>query len=162
METFTIKQEVSLLEFIYMLLTSLSRLKMIQTIFIFTILAGVISNLNNILSYKGFVHFLYYPIALSVFFIFFIVIFATYLMNLKPYNYKNVIYYFNDSGMLKRGNGFEISRAWTGFIKYTLTKNYILLYISENDAHIIQKRMFENSIDLENFIKLLNSKIMSK
>ena len=73
----------------------------------------------------------------------------------KPNLFKNISYTFNNRGIIKKGKNLEFTRPWDKFIKWRETKSFILLYISENDAHIILKRSItvEKSIVMKNIIE---------
>ena len=61
----------------------------------------------------------------------------------------------------KGGTGTQYSTPWRSFKKLSETKYFLLLYISENDAHIIQKRMFPTSAELETFKQFADQNIWS-
>ena len=73
---------------------------------------------------------------------------------------KNVTYKFTHWGMEKTGNGIEFTRPWRGFQKYIETKSFFLLYIADADAHFIQKRMFKNSEEIDEFRNFLDENIV--
>jgi len=83
------------------------------------------------------------------------------MMVIKPNNFKNIIYEFTHWGMFKKGKGIEYSRSWRDFIKLKETKSFIFLYTTENDAHVIQKRMFRDTDEMENFKKFADQNIWS-
>jgi hypothetical protein len=79
----------------------------------------------------------------------------------KPNNFKNIVFEFNHWGMTKRGTNTEFTRPWRGFEKLKETKSFIFLYISENDAHTIQKRMFSSTDEMNAFLKFADQNIWS-
>lgn len=83
------------------------------------------------------------------------------IMLIKPSLVRNITYEFNHWGMVKKGGGIEYSRPWRSFEKLRETKYILLLYISENDAHIIQKRMFPTHAELETFKEFADQNIWS-
>lgn len=77
------------------------------------------------------------------------------MMILRPNHFKNVTYHFNHWGMVKTGNGINIDRPWKGFCKFQESKNYFFLYITQNDAHVIQKKMLKSKEEIEDFRQLI-------
>ena len=94
----------------------------------------------------------------AIFFIFILVVNALVLL-IKPDNFRNVVYQFTHWGMTRSAKGFDFSRPWRDFTKFKETPSFFFLYISANDAHIIQKRMFGNEIELEEFRDLIKDKV---
>ena len=68
-------------------------------------------------------------------------------------------YTFNHWGMEKKGNEFEFTRSWNWLLKYKVTKKFILIYTSQFNAEIIQKRMFNNNAELEDFILFIEERL---
>ena len=87
-------------------------------------------------------------------------IISVFIFIFYPNAVKNITYTFTHWGMEKTG-AKECTRQWSKFLKYHESKNFIFLYIDENNAHVIQKRMFNNSDELENFIFFAKEKIGS-
>jgi len=83
------------------------------------------------------------------------------IMLIKPSLVRNITYEFNHWGMVKKGIGIDYSNPWRSFTKLRETKYFLLLYISENDAHIIQKRMFPTNAELETFKEFADQNIWS-
>ena len=84
-----------------------------------------------------------------------------YIWFAHPVRFKNVTYTFTHWGMTKTGSGYEYTRPWRGFLKYKETSTFILLFISDNDAHFLQKKMFANKDELNNFRKMLQEHVGS-
>jgi hypothetical protein len=61
--------------------------------------------------------------------------------------------------MVKKTRHNEYSRSWRGFVRLRETRLFLLLYINESDAHIIQKRMFGDKCELETFKKFAEQNI---
>jgi YcxB-like protein len=62
---------------------------------------------------------------------------------LKPGHFKNTIYTFNHWGMHKKAGASEYTMPWKGFIKWNETKSFFFLYVTDNDAHIISKKVIK-------------------
>jgi hypothetical protein len=90
-------------------------------------------------------------IGLIILLIAFIVLYTCIIYNTKSILFKRMIYNFTHWGLVKSGNGLEFSRPWREFLKVKETKSFFLLYISKNDAHVIQKRMFRNREEIKDF-----------
>src|SRR5205085_2741647 len=106
-----------------------------------------------------FFQFLFLPVFILLFFFVFVSIGAAILMLMKPDNFKNISYRFTHWGMEKTTTDMNFSRQWSKFLKYKETKHFILLYVSENDAHIIQKRKFQTKEEVNDFLALVSKKI---
>jgi len=81
------------------------------------------------------------------------------VMLIRPSLVKNAAYEFNHWGMIKKTRDNEYSTPWRDFLKLRETNRFFLLYITENDAHIIQKRMFSDSSEQENFRRFADQNI---
>jgi|SRR5882724_10535961 len=77
----------------------------------------------------------------------------------KPAMFKNIIFRFSGTGMIKSISGMEITRDWKDFTGLKETKSFFLLYISKTDAHIIQKRLFGNQQEMDAFRDLLKANL---
>jgi hypothetical protein len=92
-----------------------------------------------------------------------IVIFAflicLYIYKSKPYLFDNVSYDFTHWGVVRYGDRTEFSKPWRDITKFKETKAFFLLYIGNTDFHIIQKRMFTKSEELNAFRQLLRENI---
>ena len=92
---------------------------------------------------------------------FFAVLFLISILSIliKPYYFKDVTYEFTYWGVIKKGKRFEQSFQWKDFLSLRETKSFILLYLTQNDALIIQKKMFANTGELENFKNFLDNQL---
>lgn len=86
-------------------------------------------------------------------------VYYAFLYLLKPHQFKNITYQFTHWGMEKNGVGIDFSRQWSKFLKFRETKHFILLYLTVNDAHIIQKRMFESDEQIRYFISFVSERL---
>ena len=80
------------------------------------------------------------------------------LVKLKANHFRNITFTFNNWGMIKEGKGIEFTRQWERFVKWNETKSFILLYVSDNDAHIILKRAMSSG-DLEKLTRLIETRL---
>lgn len=163
--TFTIQQNVSFAELfraaLYILLTSPFFKRLVLTIVVlmlFSIITGVLTTNNNF-TWLTLLQHLAPVIILILFFCVFMFLGCLVLYKIKPQNFKGIVYEFNHWGMTKMVNGKEYTRPWRSFSHMRETKNFFLLYISKMDAHFIQKRLFENDEEIENFRVLLKENI---
>jgi hypothetical protein len=53
------------------------------------------------------------------------------------------------------------TKAKNKILSFHETKHFVLLYVTKNDAHVIQKRMFKSDEDVESFMMFV-SKYLSK
>ena len=166
-ETLTVKQDMKLIEFLNAAYYQTSRMKIIKRLFFLSIILGVLNALFDIISppyhdliwYKIMIDFLIAPLFITLFFFVFITLGAILLMLVRPNHFKNVTYHFTNWGMEKIGKDMEFTRQWNKFLKFQETSHFIFLYISKNDAHIIQKRMFTNNEEIERFRQLISEHI---
>lgn len=164
---FEVKQEMKLVEFLNAAYFQTSRMKLMRRLFLFSIIVSIFSalldfssTLRSVITWYRFIfNFLFYPLFLLAFFFVLITIGAVLLMTLRPDHFKDVTYYFTHWGMEKIGKGIEFTRPWSKFLRFRESSHFIFLYITENDAHIIQKRMFKSNQDLQNFKQFIAHQI---
>ncbi|MEI6946712.1 YcxB family protein [Paraflavisolibacter sp. H34] len=82
-----------------------------------------------------------------------------YIYKSKPYLFEGVSYDFTHWGVERLGERTEFSKPWRDITEFKETKAFFLLYVGNNDFHIIQKRMFANPEELNDFRKLLKANI---
>ena len=73
--------------------------------------------------------------------------------------FKDVTYTFTHWGTEKKGSGFEFTSSWSKFLYYKETKRFILLYISKTDSLILQKKMFKDDAELEDFKLFISERL---
>ncbi len=165
--SFSIKYHLTLLEFYYSSIYSAIRNKRLKKFYYLIPGILVLSGLLNFFldtkksSYSiGLIVQFLFPILLFLIFLFVgIFILCLIVQLIKPNYFKNINYEFTHWGMFKKGIGFEYSSPWSKILKMKETKSFFLLYVSENDAHIVQKRMFKNEEEINNFKSLVIEKI---
>ena len=166
-ETLTVKQEMKPFEFLSAVYFQTSRMKLIKRLFFLSIILGLLNTLLDIISpvshdliwYQIIIDFLIAPVFIALFFFVFITLGAILLMLLRRNHFTNVTYHFTHWGMEKVGKGIEFTRPWNKFLKFRETTHFIFLYITANDAHIIQKRMFTNEEEIDSFRELISERI---
>ena len=80
-----------------------------------------------------------------------------YIYKSKPYLFHNVSYDFTHWGVVRHGDRTDFSKPWRDISKIKETKAFFLIYIGNSDFHIIQKRMFAGSEELNDFRQLLRN-----
>jgi YcxB-like protein len=70
---------------------------------------------------------------------------------LKPGIFNNMTYQFTNWGLYKKSDTVDYSIPWRNIVKVRETKSFIYLYFSKDDAHVIQKKMFRHSDELQSF-----------
>jgi YcxB-like protein len=165
-ENFRIKQNLSLVEYyiaaLYLGVRNRRLRKVYYMVFAIPLLMLVFEiflphhNWNEVIS--TFALLLLVPVA---FFYASLFLMSCLLILTKPSLVKNITFEFNHWGMIKNTRDNEYSTPWRGFIKFRETKRFFLLYVTENDAHIIQKRMFSDPGERENFRKFADQNIWS-
>ena len=168
-DTFTIEQEFGTIEFINLICYQTLRTKILRRIMLFVTAVDLMllvsiyisAGKNKINWYEEILGSLWPLIFILCFFIVSSSLIALLMMKIKPNNYKGITYTFTHWGMDKRGKEIEHSRQWSNFLSYHETKHFILLYITRNDAHVIQKRMFKDIEEQVRFIAFI-SKYLNK
>ena len=92
-----------------------------------------------------------------VFFVLGTLIITVILHLVRPAVFK-ASFQFDHWGMHKRTGSQEITRPWRAFVKWKETKEIFLLFIGEQDAHFISKRVLGES-DVPAFRSLLQERI---
>lgn len=162
-ETFTVKQEIKFSEFLNVIFFQASKMKLIRRLFLISFVVSFASVVLDLVTtseqtrnwYQLIFSFLVYPVFLFLFLSVAMILAAILLIILRPNHFKNVTYLFTHWGMEKTGKGIEFSRPWRKFLKVRESRHFIFLYISENDAHVIQKRMFSSKEEIEEFKQLI-------
>lgn len=93
--------------------------------------------------------------------IIFICLICLYIYKSKSYLFENITYDFTHWGVTRHGERTKFSKPWREITKFKETKAFFLLCIGNTDFHIIQKRMFETSGELNDFRNLLKENINS-
>jgi len=169
-DSFLIKQQFTLLEYLSASFYLMARLKIIKRLFlicsIFSLLSGILdftlSEQNTMSLLFAILKAFYLPVFLILFFGIGMTIFSIVLYKLKPKVFKGTEYKFNHWGMEKTGSDIDTPVSWSKIIKYNESSKFIFLFLNNNHAHIVQKRMFDNSIDLENFKDFIETRIQRK
>ncbi len=140
-----------------------TQMKVVKRLFLFIVIFSVGSLLLDLFvsgfdkNWKHIIFdFLLYPCILLLF----ITAVALILVLVQSNHFKNVTYYFNNWGMEKTGKRIDFNRPWSKFLKFKESKHFIFLYITENDAHIVQKRMFGDD-ELKRFKELISERLVN-
>lgn len=72
---------------------------------------------------------------------------------------REVLLTISESGINSRNTNGSANIPWEDFLKWKAGKNMFLLYVSDSTYHIIPKRFFLNTEDIDRFHKILESKI---
>lgn len=167
-DNFTVKQEMKIIEFLGAVYFQTPRMKIIKRFFILMLFVGLILVLLDVIRlflgdtlpwYQIIIDFIEIPLFIIVFLFVFMTLGAILLRVLRRNHFKNVTYHFTHWGMEKIGKGINFATPWNKFLKFHESAHFIFLFISENDAHIIQKRMFVNHEELQRFRKLISEHI---
>ena len=158
-DTFQIRQDLGYLELLNAVTFQLLKTKMIRRflIYVFTISAlsaflGLITTSPQNESPVNYYLKMFAPLLTApILFLVFTTLIVLILKLFRPNDFHNVSLYFNNSGVQKKGKGIDLITPWKKIIRTEESKNFIFLFVSDLDAHIIQKRFFENYSDLESF-----------
>lgn len=164
-ETFTFKETKTFKEYSSITIYQTFRKKIVKRILIFLIIVSILRVIlefalgNNLKWYMVIFNLLLAPVFL-VAFIYVVGFLVTILfMKIKPAAFRNITTQFTHWGMERTGEEFQISVPWSKFLKYRESKKFILLYITDDDSFIIQKKAFDSNEQLEDFRHLISEKI---
>ncbi len=90
-------------------------------------------------------------IFLSLLFLFALFVNCVIAYNSKPYLFKNITYDFTHWGITKTGEKTDFAKPWRDVIRLKESKSFFLIYSNDIDAIVIQKRMFEDFDEINNF-----------
>jgi hypothetical protein len=164
-DSFTVRQDLTFSDFFSSMMYYYFSGKLLKRIFlfiagviVFSMLLGIATTSNGIDLLTLMSSFL--PLLIVVL----IVIAGVFFICLniyksKPYLFQNVSYDFTHWGVVRRGENTEFSKPWRDITKFKETKAFILLYVGNSDVHIIQKKMFANGSELNDFRQLLQDNI---
>jgi hypothetical protein len=166
-ETFTINQELKLSESLNVSYYIATRMRLMKRIFLFVLFIGAVNTFldfilpvgHNLKWYGLIFDFAFLPFFILLFFSVFILLSTILIRIIKPNYFKNVTYRFTHWAIEKIGKNIEFTRPWNKVLKNQETKYFIFLYITENDAHIIQKRMFRDNEEIQNFKQFISQQI---
>ena len=136
-----------------------ARIKIIKVLFFFALIIGPLTALLGLVNvtqqpviwYVILFDVIKFPLFIFLFFFVFISLGMTLMFLIRPDNYRNLTYRFTHWGMEKSGKNIEFTRPWSKFFALRESKHFLYLYISENDAHFIHKKVFENEQEIEEF-----------
>lgn len=160
-ETYVINQDLTFNEFFSSSLLIISKSKAIKKLFIVSLLPFCIDLLISLLMFLSsgfkfeysFIFLLAFPLLLGCFIILFLLFKSIFHLR----NNQDVIYTFNHWGIEKKGDKFKILIPWRQVQKYYETNSFFLFFSNE-DIPIIQKKMFKDSNELNNFKNFINAK----
>ena len=78
---------------------------------------------------------------------------------LKPGIFNNMTFQFTNWGLYKKSDTVDYSIPWRNIAKVKETKSFIYLYFSKDDAHVIQKKMFRHTDELQSFKSFMNAHV---
>ena len=95
-------------------------------------------------------------------FMFFIILGALLVflfMKIKPRLFTKTVLTFTHWGMERDGETFTYTTPWSKFLKFTETKQYFFLLITDKESYVIQKRMLENDSEMKSFKLFISERI---
>jgi hypothetical protein len=82
-----------------------------------------------------------------------------YFYRTKPYLFKNVTLEFTHWGMVRSGEMVSFSKPWREIAKFKETRDFFFLYTGGIDVQFVQKRMFRDLFETEQFKDMLKENI---
>ena len=158
-ETFVVAQDMTLLELLNAVYGLMIRVKLMKTIFLFAVIIGIWNGIMALILPAGpsiqwgdvFIRLFSAPLFDILFFGGLISLAMICIRMLNPNFYSHVTYRFTRWGMEKSMKDTDVTRPWNKFLKIRETKHFFYLFISDNDAQIVQKRMFGSKEEAEQF-----------
>ena len=166
--TFTINQNLTYREFLSSTLYFYLSAKLLRRFFLLVIGLSLFSNILGLMTTsKGlkvtdFVSAIVPSVILFLMVIIFSIVICLIIYKSKPYLFHNVSYDFTHWGVVRHGEKTEFSKPWREITRVKETRAFFLLYIGRTDFHIIQKRMFGNINELDDFRSLLKEKTLKQ
>ena len=165
-ETFTLKETTTFKEYLTILYYQTFRKRIVKRILIFL---GIVSILRVVLEFALGVntkwHLVIFNLLLAPLFLVAFLYVVPFLIAILLRKFKPAVFNatnkFTHWGMERTGEGFHVAMPWRKFVKYRETKKFILLYITKDDAFVIQKKVFDSNEQLEDFRQLILDKIGS-
>ncbi|MBV4357144.1 YcxB family protein [Pinibacter aurantiacus] len=165
-----IKQDMTFPEFLKVIYYQFLRMKIMRRLFIWLVAISIFNTVITIFAtptgketnYASAFSALWVPFVIAAFFLAFGALAAIVLRIVRKNHFNNIVYTFNEWGMEKTGVGIEYTRPWKGFTHYQESRNFIFLYIPGEDAHVIQKRMFDSNETEEIFRSLISEHLSTK
>jgi hypothetical protein len=161
-ESFEIEQHTSLMDFYKLMIVLSFQNKRFRRIYFLIAGVGVILALMQFLSPQPNWKQVLANLLLTTLFPLFFFLAGGFLLTviiylLKPGFFK-ATYLLNHWGMIRTTAKMKIELPWSKFIKWKETKDHILLFIIEYDAHIISKKNIAEQ-DIPDLRRLLGEKI---
>jgi len=163
-DTFTINQSLSLREVLGVIFYIFPRIKAFKRFILFLTVIVIMSNILGVMTApdhksleKSILEIVGALAAVILIFALLIFVLCTTVYFLKPGYFKNVIYHFTTSGLVRTANGNTFSFPWRNFAKLQETQSFFLLYVSSFDAHIIAKRIFADHAEMEAFKEFIRT-----
>jgi YcxB-like protein len=157
-DTFEIRQELNFKELYSASLYVLVGWPIMRRIFLFLLIVWILSLFSapwirsgSAFSWMKVIGFISQPFLILSGYLVTLLFSTVFIYLTRPAIFKNNTYRFTHWGMIKTGKETVFERPWRGFLKFRETRSFFLLYISEKDAHPIQKRMFNDPAELVAF-----------
>jgi hypothetical protein len=165
-DTFLIKLDLSFADYWRATCWMTVRMKIIRRFFLLSIALGVLGLLSNTLLAPGEIQpwyvlvfvFLMPVMFFGAFFLVAITVFGFFIYRSRVRYLKGASYRFTHWGIEKSGKGIESSTPWHQVTKVRESKSFLFLYISENDAHIVQKSQFSSQQEWSEFMAMIKEK----
>lgn len=164
--TFTIKQELTLTEFISATLFYYLTGKWLKRFFVFLFILSLIGVLLGFITSPIHINSItilriFAPVGILFLLVLLFLIFSSYTIFTKnAYLFKHVTYLFSDWGMVRHGEQSDFSEPWGESVMYKESKSFFLIYISNTDFHILQKRMFHDVSEINHFRNFIQMKCL--
>ena len=150
-DAYTIKQDLTYMDYVRLTLYMLTKNKMIRRLIIFIFCICILATLSGLLApgpnevFNGsslLMTMLLPPLGIVLFFVVFVFIGGFLMMKFKSDLLKGVTFTFTHLGMERQSAKSESSISWRDFQDVKETKNFILLFVREknlNNSYAIKK-----------------------
>ncbi len=159
--SFRINQDLTFQEFLSGTLYFCLSSKPFKTFFsliiafnVLTVLVQLAANPNSLSSDLFFTQVI--PVlAILLFLLLLVFVFCIFTYKSKSDIFKNVTYEFTHWGIIRNAVQYQFSKPWRDLTKFKESKAFFVLYFSDTDFHLIQKKMFDDKKEVDRFRTML-------
>ena len=156
-----VNQDLTFQEFFNGTLYVCFSLKPLKRFFLFLLALSIISLLlgfvttSNRLTIASLITEVMPILSLLVLVILLVFLFSFFTYRNKPGIFRNVTYDFTNWGVIRNAHQSQFSKPWRDMFKMKESNRFFILYFSNTDYHLIQKKMFKDKSEVDRFRTLL-------
>jgi hypothetical protein len=164
-DNFIIEQNFTFSEYLRITLYTTFRYPAIRKMIMFAVVVGLIEGILNVVSNpkRSVIELVGLSVGPVIFILLFIVTIGaliSFIIFKKKADLINGLQFrYNHYGAEKIRKGMSFSEPWRNFLKMTETKNFFFLFLDKNRVQALQKRMFRDEDQLNDFRSFVKEKI---